>query len=169
MGALVLEEGARTVAPQRIGIERSGLRCGHRHLHGLVARRRRGIGHGESGGGLPMSLSRSSDAQPATPIATEDNNAQRSSRTRFDIEHPLTRDTRATYSDSSVVELSTSCAVTGPPSRGPARDDGLHDVLVSVLTTLIVSPSARHPWPDRAASALCPALDRRSSRCHCGR
>src|SRR5207253_3034971 len=36
-GALVLEEGARAVTPQRVGIVRGGLRLRHRHLHRLVA------------------------------------------------------------------------------------------------------------------------------------
>ena len=37
MGALVLEEGARAVAPQRVRIVDGGLRRRHRHVHRLVA------------------------------------------------------------------------------------------------------------------------------------
>ena len=43
VGALILEEGARAGAPERIGLVDRRLRRGHRHLHRLVARPRRGI------------------------------------------------------------------------------------------------------------------------------
>src|SRR4051812_4439313 len=42
-GALVLEEGARAVSPQRIRVVRRRLRLRHRHLHRLVAGLRRRI------------------------------------------------------------------------------------------------------------------------------
>ena len=40
MRALVLEEGTRTVAPQRVWIVDRGLRRGHGHLHRFIARKR---------------------------------------------------------------------------------------------------------------------------------
>ena len=43
IGALVLEEGARAGAPERIGLIDRGLRRRHRHLHRLVARPGRGV------------------------------------------------------------------------------------------------------------------------------